>query len=80
MLHPSVTLQNYVVKQLLPRRQGQNDESFEKQRERGKKTILNEIEMLLCARLREAPLVVRIEAILEIEGNPAFVMEHAGTK
>ena len=77
---PPVTLQGFVLKTILPRRQGQSDESWARQKKKSEGAITQEAVILMFARSKGAKCLPRIEGLIDVDGSVAVVMEHAGTK
>eukprot|EP00752_Nemacystus_decipiens_P004942 g4496.t1 len=77
---PWKRMEGYVLKQMLPRRQDQNDVSWLAQKEKCEKALRHEVDMLMWARFKGAQFVPRIVARITVDGLPAIVMEHAGEK
>eukprot|EP00752_Nemacystus_decipiens_P004954 g4507.t1 len=77
---PWKRMEGYVLKQVLPRRQDQNDESWLAQKEKSEKALLHEADMLMWAGFKGAQFVPRIVTRITVDGLPAIVMEHAGEK
>lgn len=73
-----VTFQGFVVKQILPRKQGQSDERAEEQKQRYEATLAIEADMLLRLQLANFPRMLPIVATPKIDGSMAIVMEHGG--